>query len=347
MQSLVLMNKPSSKPTTTSEINFSVVIPNYNGADFLPDCLNNLTAAIQNCPQSNFEIIIVDNASTDKSISLAQKILIEKSRHLSSKIFHLKSNTGFAAAVNHGINQAKYSWVVILNNDLIIEKDWFKIIFPKIKNRKNDQEATFFGTILNSNGTIFESQGFEYDYSGKCSNISNGQKFDKQKLLSFNEKLIWGAPAALVIYQKEVIKKIGLFDEDFFAYEEDVDLSFRLHKLGYKTVYIPTALSYHLGGGTSNKMGNLRYRMDTRNWFYILIKNYSLKDFLLNLPSIFIQRLSNLYVLIKKTFEIYHLKSFFYLPLEIIKIYGGIIINIPKMLQKRHQIKNLLKSIKN
>ena len=341
------MNKSLSK--STSKINFSIVIPNRNGADFLPSCLTSLIIAIQNCPQSNFEIIIVDNASTDESISLAKKILIKKSKNLSSEIYHLKSNTGFAAAVNYGINQAKHSWVAVLNNDLTIENNWFEIISQEIKHRKNSQETTFFGTVLNNDGTKFESQGFKFDYSGKCTNISNSQKFNKSDFLRSiklqSSRLIWGAPAALIVYQKEVIQKIGLFDEDFFAYEEDVDLSFRLHTFGYKTVYIPTALSYHLGGGTSNKMGNLRYRMDAKNWFYILIKNYSSKDFWSNLPSIFIQRLSNLYSLIKKTIEIYRLKSLFYLPIAIIKVYGEVIINLPNMFQKRHEIKNLLKSI--
>ncbi len=338
------MNKSLSK--STSKINFSIVIPNRNGADFLPSCLTSLIIAIQNCPQSNFEIIIVDNASTDESISLAKKILIKKSKNLSSEIYHLKSNTGFAAAVNYGINQAKHSWVAVLNNDLTIENNWFEIISQEIKHRKNSQETTFFGTVLNNDGTKFESQGFKFDYSGKCFNISNGNKFVLSDICHLTSAIyIWGAPAALIVYQKEVIQKIGLFDEDFFAYEEDVDLSFRLHTFGYKTVYIPTALSYHLGGGTSNKMGNLRYRMDAKNWFYILIKNYSSKDFWSNLPSIFIQRLSNLYSLIKKTIEIYRLKSLFYLPIAIIKVYGEVIINLPNMFQKRHEIKNLLKSI--
>ncbi len=338
------MNKSLSK--STSKINFSIIIPNRNGADFLPSCLTSLIIAIQNCPQSNFEIIIVDNASTDESISLAQKILIKKSKNLSSEIYNLRSNTGFASAVNLGINQAKHSWVAVLNNDLTIENNWFEIISQKIKHRKNSQETTFFGTVLNNDGTKFESQGFKFDYSGKCTNISNGLPFIKSKIYDLRSKIyVWGAPAALIVYQKEVIQKIGLFDEDFFAYEEDVDLSFRLHTFGYKTVYIPTALSYHLGGGTSSKMGNLRYRMDAKNWFYILIKNYSSKDFWSNLPSIFIQRLSNLYSLIKKTIEIYRLKSLFYLPVTIIKVYGEVIINLPNMFQKRHEIKNLLKSI--
>lgn len=77
-----------------------------------------------------------------------------------------------------------------------------------------------------------------------------------------------------------------MFDQDFFAYEEDVDLALRLTKFGYKTLYIPKAISYHLGGGTSNQMGNFRARMDVKNWFFIIIKNYSLKEITKNLPKL-------------------------------------------------------------
>jgi len=72
-------------------------------------------------------------------------------------------------------------------------------------------------------------------------------------------------------------KKIGFFDEDFFAYEEDVDLALRLDKFGYKTLLVPQAISYHLGGGTSSKMGNLRQINDFSNLIFIIIKNFSFK----------------------------------------------------------------------
>jgi len=331
-------------------VNFSIVIPNYNGAKFLSDCLNSLTVAIKKCSNSKFEIIIIDNNSQDESVKLAQDFFDKnKLSNLRSTIYQLRSNSGFASAVNYGINQAKYKWVVVLNNDLVVKTNWFKIISQEITSNKNTQISTFFGTVLNKDGTKIESQGFKYDYSGKCTNISNGKIFNKNVFLRSTKlqptELIWGAPAAIIVYNKNILKKIGLFDQDFFAYQEDVDLAFRLNKLGYLTQYIPSAISYHFGGGTSNRMGTLRYRMNVRNWAYLIVKNYSFKEFWSNFFSIIIERFKLLSELIIKTVEIYKFKSLIILPFDLIKTFFEIIFNLPKMLHKRHQIQKMLKSV--
>lgn len=333
------------KSSSFSEVNFSVIIPNYNGSNYIPNCLNSLIEAIKFCPLSKFELIFIDNGSKDESLKIAQNITRNIFIFDTSYII-LKTNHGFANAVNKGINKAKYSYVVILNNDLTMEPNWFKLIANTIQKNQDPQITTFFGTVLNKAGTRFESQGLDFKIQGKCLNISNGLPFDKSTFdQSLSKKLCWGASASLIVYKKEIIKKIDLFDDDFFAYEEDVDLSFRLHQLGYKTLYVPTALSYHLGGGTSNKMGNFRARMDAKNWIFLIIKNYSATEFWTNFIDIFIERLRNLSGLIKNTIYKYKLMSIVYLPYDILKTYGQVIIKIPKMLKKRYRIKKLLKSI--
>ena len=333
------MNRKNKSP------NFSVIIPNYNGSDFIIDCLTSLIINVQKCPQSKFEVIIVDNASTDNSLQLAKSFLNKSSLYLSSNIYHLKSNLGFAGAVNYGINHSQYEYIVLLNNDLILESNWFAIVSQTINQNNNSQIVTFCGTVLNKDGTKFESQGLQFFPHGQCLNISNNQPFNKTKISDLRSKiLIWGASAALVVYQKDALQKIGLFDPDFFAYEEDVDVAYRLQRFGYQTLYIPSAISYHLGGGTSRKMGNFRYRMDAKNWIYLIIKNYSNSEIIKNFLPIFIERLRNLSGLIKNTIKIYHLKSIWILPKDLIKTYGEVLVKLPKMLQKRHQIQKLLKS---
>jgi GT2 family glycosyltransferase len=326
------------------KINFSLIIPNFNGAAFLSDCLVSLTKSIKNCPQSNFEIIIVDNGSIDNSIKLAESFFQKnKIKNLTSKILHLKSNTGFAFAVNQGINISKYPYSCVCNNDLKIENNWFKVVSEAINfNQNNSKIATYFGTVINYDGTKIESQGLNFDYSGKCTNLSNGKNFNKEVFLKSDkltsEKLIWGAPAALIVYKKEILQKIGMFDSDFFAYEEDVDLALRLYLLDYQTLYIPSAICYHMGGATSKKMGNFRNRMDAKNWFYIIIKNYSVKLIFKNLPGVIEQRLRNLSGLIKNT-------PLHQLPKDLITTYGEVLTNFSKMTQKRHHIQKLLKSL--
>jgi len=326
--------------------NFSLIIPNYNGSKFILDCLISIQTAIKNCPQSKFEIIIVDNASTDNSLFLI-KSFFQKNKlpNLQSTIHNLRSNMGFAYAVNLGIDQSNYGYVVLINNDITLKPNWFKLISDSIIKNKDPKITSFFGTILNKDGAKYESQGLKFFTSGKCLNISNGLKFSKSKIYHLRStKLIWAGSGALIVYQKEILQKIGNFDSDFFAYLEDVDVALRLNRFGYKTLYLSQAISYHLGGGTSNSMNNLRYRMDVRNWFYLIIKNYSVKEFWINFFPIIEERLRNLSGLIKKSIPIYQIKSIWLIPKDIIQIYCDVIKNFTKMRQKYYQTQKLLKS---
>jgi len=318
-----------------NKVNFSIIIPNYNGAYFLADCLNSLKQAIDNCPDSEFEIILIDNNSHDESLKIFETII---PKNFTYRILLNDKNHGFAKSVNQGITKAKYEWVVLLNNDLTMEPTWFQLISENIKKNKNPKVVTFFGTVLTKDGKKFESQGLEFFYSGKAKNISNGKKFLSKETIP---KLVWGASAAFIVYNKKILTKIGSFDEDFFAYEEDVDVALRLHNLGYKTLYIPQAISYHLGGGTSNKMGIFRYKMDAKNWYYVIIKNFSTLEIIKNLPKIIRERSINFLVLIRQIIHFYKIKSFLYLPFITLSTYGQVLITIPKMLKKRHQIKIL------
>jgi GT2 family glycosyltransferase len=320
--------------------NFSIIIPNYNGALFLTECLYSLIQAINKCKNYHFEIILVDNASKDNSIEIFEKI-IPKNFHY--RILFNKKNNGFAGAVNQGIKIAKHEYVVLLNNDLTMESNWFQLISETILNNKDPKITTFFGTILTKDGTKFESQGLKFFYHGKAKNISNGKNFHKSNISNLKSSLVWGASAAFIVYKKNILQKIGLFDENFFAYEEDVDLALRLYNLNYKTLYIPQAISYHLGGGTSNKMGVFRYKMDAKNWIYIITKNFSLKEITKNLPQIIEERLRNLSGLTKQIIHFYKIKSVFYIPFILIFTYGEILINTPKMFKKRKTIQKLVK----
>ncbi|HEX8932230.1 MAG TPA: hypothetical protein VF810_03690, partial [Patescibacteria group bacterium] len=159
---------------------------------------------------------------------------------------------------------------------------------------------------------------------GRCLNISNHQQVDLAKLKSLQPSTVWGAPAALVAYNKDIIAKTGYFDENFFAYLEDVDLSFRLMSSGFQTIYLPTAISFHLGGATSSKMGNLRQYYTTRNWYLLLLKNYTKKQILKNFFKIVIERLKNYFWFIRNT------NLFKVLP-DTVKMISEIIYLIPRL----------------
>lgn len=292
------------------------IIPNYNGAKFLANCLKSLP--------KNQEIIIVDNGSTDNSLSLAKNC----------KIIKNSANLGFSKAVNQGTLAATNDYVALINNDLTLAPNWFDEIQKAII--KFPQAVAFGGLVLTHDGQHIESQGLEYFWHGQCLNINNGKPYQSPITDHQLPRIIWGLNAAATVYHRQTLIDIGLFDQDFFAYEEDVDLSLRLNKLGYQSIYVPKAISYHLGGGTSSRMGNFRHQQDAKNWIYIIIKNYSVTEIIKNFFPIIIERFRNLSGLIKHT----PLRLW---PQTIISVYGQVLANTPKMLAKRKSFQKLLK----
>ncbi|MFA6518470.1 MAG: glycosyltransferase family 2 protein [Candidatus Shapirobacteria bacterium] len=299
--------KKSNKSKINQPTGISIVIPNWNGQAFLPSCLNSLLTSIKKTKNILFEIILVDNASTDKSVSIFKSSVPAYQR---TKVLRLRRNTGFVYAVNRGIEASQFDYVCICNNDLTVDQNWFTEIVKAIQrtsepanHRTSEPITTFSGLVLNKDGTKIESRGLRFYPYGKAENIANGLPFSKTNIhhLSSKNYLIWGSSASIVIYHKPTILKVGLFDERFFAYEEDVDLAYRLNKSGFKTLFVPTAISYHLGGGTSSKMGNFRQQMDFKNWILLIAKNYSFREILANSPVIFIERLRNLSGVVKST----------------------------------------------
>lgn len=320
-------------------INFSIIIPNLNGKKYLEGCLPTLKIALNALPKIvKYEVILVDNASVDESQEYFKKILTG----IEYQVISNNRNFGFSPAINQGIKISKYEWLVLLNNDLDINPDWFTKVYEQIK-LNTDKYAVYCGTVLTKDGTKYESLGLEFDYRGQCKNINNGQPFIKKQLGSKPQE-IWGTSAAFAIYNKKILANIGEFDSDFFAYEEDVDVALRLHLLGHKTLLVPTAICFHLGGGTSSKMNNFRYIMDVKNWFYILIKDYPQNIIWQNLFNIFVERLRNLSGLTKTTVRMYGIKSFYYLPIAYSKSYGEVITLWSKMFDKRKKFQSLLKT---
>lgn len=219
----------------------SVVVPNWNGAHDLRDCLDSLLEQSQKA-----HIIVVDNGSTDNSLELL------KSKYPSVEVIKLPKNRGFAGGVNPGIKKAisdKCEYVALLNNDAVAKKDWLKYLTESLdKNPKigiaTSKIISFQNNILDSTGDIYTIWGLPFP-RGRGEAVSN--KYD-------SDVEIFGASGGASLYRVEMLQQIGLFDEDFFAYYEDIDISFRAQLAGWKVAYVPQAIVYHQISATSRKI---------------------------------------------------------------------------------------------
>lgn len=255
-----------------ASIDISIIIPNWNGKRFLKTCLD----SIYNQSSNNFEIIFVDDCSTDDSIEFVKK------NYPDIKIVEKKRNSGFPSSVNLGIKAAKGKFVALLNNDTELDKDWIKEI---ITAAEEYPEAGFFASKMLDfkNRSIIDSCGDEIAWSGRSYKIGelekDGEKFNKNRF-------VFGACAGAAVYKKEVFDKIGLFDEDFSFYLEDVDIDFRAQLAGFKCLFVSKARVYHIGSATAGKKSPFSFKMMIKNHYHVIYKNFPTKKIWQNLFKI-------------------------------------------------------------
>lgn len=238
----------------------SVVIPNWNGKRFLAGCLDSL--AKQTYP--HLEVIIVDNGSRDGSLELLRKdypwVLLAC----------FQSNTGFSVAVNRGISESSGEFIALMNNDTVADPDW---IFELVKAMSERPEVGSCGCkmLAYDNPKLLDGAGDGYRRGGLPGRIGHREldcgQFD-------NPRYILGACGGAALYRRTLFDDIGLFDDDYFAYLEDVDLGLRAQSAGYKCFYVPTAIIYHLGCGTTGSGYHpLVVRLSAQNNWNTIVKN--------------------------------------------------------------------------
>ena len=216
----------------------TIIIPNINGKGWLKDSIESVYAQTE----QDFELIVVDNGSTDESLEQARSYCSRPNFTLIEN----GCNTGFSHAVNQGIARAKSEFVVLFNNDAFAEPQWLAEL---LRAAESDEK-------------IFAVQSL--------------------MIRHFDRELADDAGAAL--YRKSILDEIGVFDENFFAYFEDVDLSWRANNAGYKNILCPTAKCYHICGAST---GAVRYnafksQQSGRNSILLPLKNEPLLMLLLN-----------------------------------------------------------------
>lgn len=249
----------------------SVVIPNYNGEAYLKTCLE----ALSKQEGVDYEVIVVDNGSSDSDYSWI------KSYH-QTVLKRLDHNYGFCKAVNIGIQMAQGEYVLLLNNDTIVEKDFIKKLVEAIQNRPKVFSVSS-QMIKYQDKDRVDDAGDEYTIMGWAYKSGDGDLIEQHN----KAKYVFSACAGAAIYRKKIFQEIGYLDENFFAYVEDVDLGYRARIFGYENLYCPEAKVYHIGSATSgSKYNEFKVKLAAKNNLLVQYKNQPLLQLVINLLPI-------------------------------------------------------------
>ena len=247
----------------------TVVIPNYNGIKYIDGCLRSLyKGSVQP------EIILVDNGSTDGSLSLV------KEKYPLVKVIEFAENTGFSKAVNAGIRMARTEYVLLLNNDTVSGQE----MTACLEKAMDDDPGIFSAGAkminlhdrnkLDGAGDFYCALGWAYA-RGKDKPVDSYDKEDR----------IFSACAGAAIYRRGLFDKIGYFDENHFAYLEDNDIGYRANIYGYPNKYAPEAQVFHAGSAVSGSRHNeFKVKLSARNSIYLIYKNMPLLQIIINFP---------------------------------------------------------------
>ncbi|MBX4190494.1 glycosyltransferase family 2 protein [Candidatus Saccharibacteria bacterium] len=237
-----------------------VVVPNWNGADRLSACLDSLRVQSQ-----KHQVIVVDNGSIDDSVNILERDYPEV------VLIRHSENKGFAGGVNAGIKYAMEQsgqYVALLNNDAIADKNWLKNLVDFLDDHPEAGIAT--SKICDAKKTHLDSTGDLYTLWGLPYPRGRGEKYsDKYDV----DTWVFGASGGASLYRIKLFEQIGLFDEDFFAYYEDIDISFRAQLAGWKVAYVASAEVYHEISATSSQIKGFATYHTLKNLPLLLWKN--------------------------------------------------------------------------
>jgi GT2 family glycosyltransferase len=250
----------------------SVIIVNFDGEEFLRETL----LALRNQTFRDFEVIIVDNGSTDGSADDLER----RWSTLNLRVERLPNNVGFAAANNIGAMLARGEWLALLNPDAFPRPDWLELLVNTAI--AHPEFVSFASCLLQAKAPmLLDGAGDMYHVSGLAWRRHHGEPISA---IENKSEEIFSACAATALYRRDAFLAVGGFDEFFFCYHEDVDLGFRLRLQGYRCLYVPEAVVYHVGAGSSVNNPSLRIYWGHRNLVWTYTKNMPGLLFWLCLP---------------------------------------------------------------
>jgi len=267
----------------------SIVIPHWNNVEVLSECLESISAT----DFDNFETIVVDNASSDNSVSWV------RSNYPNVKLIENDKNYGYAGGCNIGAEAASGDFLIFLNNDTVQEKDWISNLIKTINS--DDKIAAVQPKILN----YYDRNVF--DYAGGsgghmdiyCFPFARGRIFSFQEndegQYNNKEKCFWSSGTCFMV-RRELFQKAGGFDESFFAHMEEIDMCWRLYAMGFEVWVEPDSVVYHKNALTLPMYSHKKYYLNHRNSLLMLLGNYSIKNiFLIGIPRLILEKIACFY----------------------------------------------------
>ncbi len=277
----------------------SVIIVTYNGEKFI----ERLIKSVAEQTFRDLELIVVDNASKDKTVEIISEF--GKNSDFPLKIMMPEKNLGYTGGVNSGIRNSSGDFILILNQDTYLEKDFIE---KALKGFEDKEVGLVSGKILRFDRKTIDSTGqflslslypVERDYNKKASDIERKRE-------------IFSVCGAVAFYRRKTLEDIKIddeyFDEDFFMFFDDIDMGWRANIRGWKGIYVSDAIAYHFRSGTASGSGKLfltfkrspfiQYHI-IKNRYLTLIKNVKVFQFILHFPFIFFRDIVYLLVIVK------------------------------------------------
>jgi GT2 family glycosyltransferase len=256
----------------------AIVILNYNGRHYLEKFL----PSVLGTTYANYTVIVADNASTDNSLAFLQTqgFLPHQSgavlAHGSRYYLQLPKNYGFAEGYNRALAQIESDYFMLLNSDVAVSPDWLQPLVAQIET-SDDVAAVQPKILMESQRDSFEHAGAAGGWIDKWGYpFCRGRIFDELETdkgqYDTTQAVFWASGAAMLI-RADLYRQAGGLDADFFAHMEEIDLCWRLHRMGYSVYCVPASVVWHVGGGTLPKISPQKTYLNFRNSLCTIVKN--------------------------------------------------------------------------
>src|SRR4030067_235419 len=241
----------------------SILIVNYNGERLIESCLD----ALERQSYDDFEIIIVDNYSSDGSLNKIEKLLEKSSIAPRIKIIPLAKNLGFVGGNNEALKYAEGKYIALINPDAEAEPSWLEQLVSTMD--LHPLVGLCASKLVVYGMDVIDSAGDECSTAGVGFKRGEGEADTAYQELEY----VFGACGGAALYRRKMLTEIGFFDDDFFIVNEDSDINFRAQLAGWKCLYVPKALVYHKVSSIIGKMSEARVYYSVRNSLYVYVKN--------------------------------------------------------------------------